>query len=180
VRSNRLRATSLAAATLGLALLAGCGSGGDKTTSTSTQVEVPRTAPGGAAEREAPKGASPVLREIYRQFPKPQPEPGDRASARAIHAGEQACKGLTPMEVKRKFYAKATEEGNLVPNSSEGKMIAELPKYAKQSAKSSAFVAGQLAADIYEATLPEAQAPAGYQGCVYSLALRLKHELGPR
>jgi hypothetical protein len=178
MRSNPLRATSLATAALALALLAGCGSGGDKTT--STQVEVPRTAPGGAAEREAPKGASPVLREIYRQFPKPQPEPGDRASARAIHAGEKACKGLTPMEVKRKFYAKATEEGNLVPNSSEGKMIAELPKYAKQSAKSSAFVAGQLAADVYEATLPEAAAPAGYQGCVYSLARRLKHELAPR
>ncbi len=178
VTSSRRRAATLGAPLVALALLAGCGGGGS---STATEAVSPSpTAVGGKAEQEAPKGASPVLREIYRQFPKPQPEPGDKAGAKAIEAGERACKGKTPIEVKREFWAEATENGTLVPNSAEGKMIAELPKYEAQSAKSSAFVAGQLAADVYEATLPEAEAGAGYQGCVYSLALRLKHELAPR
>lgn len=165
------------AAALALAGLAGCGGG----SGSSTQTVAPGpTAPGGKAEREAPKGASPVLREIYRQFPKPQPGPGNKAAAAAIRAGERACKGKTPIEVKKEFWAEATENGTLVPNSPEGKMIAQLPKYEAQSAKSSAFVAGQLAADVYQATLPEAEAQFGYQGCVYSLALGLKHRLAPR
>jgi hypothetical protein len=173
-------ATLAAALVLAIALLAGCGSsGGDSTTGTEAVTPSP-TAPGGKAEREAPKGASPVLREIYRQFPKPQPEAGSPGSAKAIRAGERACKGKTPLEVKQKFYAAATENGTLVPNSPEGKMIAELPHFEAQSSKSSSFVAGQLAADVYEATLPPAEAGAGYQGCVYALALRLKRELAPR
>jgi hypothetical protein len=180
MRFGRRQAASAAALALALALLAGCGgSSGDSSSSTEAVTPSP-TAPGGKAEQEAPKGASPVLREIYRQFPKPQPEAGDPASAKAIRAGERACKGKTPIEVKQKFYADATEDGTLVPNSPEGKMIGEIPHFETQSSKSSAFVAGQLAADVYEASLPEAEAAAGYQGCVYSLALRLKRELAPR
>jgi hypothetical protein len=178
VPARRHLAAVAAASLLALALLAGCGGA---SSSTSTEAVAPSpTAPGGKAEREAPKGASPVLREIYRQFPKPKPQAGNPGSAKAIRAGERACKGKTPLEVKQSFYAAATENGSLVPNSEEGKMIAELPKFEAQSAKSSSFVAGQLAADVYEATLPEAEAGAGYQGCVYALALRLKRELAPR
>jgi hypothetical protein len=34
-----------------------------------------------------------------------------------------------------------------------------------------------LGALVYEKTLPEATASYGFQGCVYSLSLRVKHEL---
>ena len=55
------------------------------------------------------------------------------------------------------------------------KMVSELQKFEKQVTIS--FVAGQLAAGVYEATLPEKKAMAGYRGCVYELALQVRREL---
>ena len=59
-------------------------------------------------------------------------------------------------------------------------MIAELPKFESQAAPVRDFAAGQLAAGVYEATLPEKQMVAGYQGCVYELALQLRRELAKK
>jgi hypothetical protein len=174
-----LTSALIAAAALGLLALAGCGSSSSSTAGgqgESTAATKPSpTAPGGKAESEAPKGASPVLRQIYRQFPKPAPNPTVKGSAAAIAAGERACKGKTPLEVKEAFYAAA--KANLQPE--QTKMIAELASFEKNAATDSSFVAGQLAAGVYQATLPEAVAQFGYQGCIYALALELKRELGP-
>jgi hypothetical protein len=167
---------------LGTVFIAGCGSSGSDSSSTeaATAPATYPTAPGGKAEKEAPEGASATLRALYRQFPKPTPNPEVKGSAKAIRAGEAACKGKTPSQVKAAFYSAAIEEGNLKAGSPEAKMIAKLPSYEAKAPQDSAFVAGQLAADTYQATLPEAVAQFGYQGCVYSLALRLKRELAPK
>jgi hypothetical protein len=57
-----------------------------------------------------------------------------------------------------------------------GEMIAEIPKYEKRPPTIN-YVAGQLGAGVYQATLPPKRAAAGYQGCVYELALQLRKEL---
>jgi hypothetical protein len=49
--------------------------------------------------------------------------------------------------------------------------------FQRHVAANQSFVAGQLAADAYQATLPEATGGFRYQGCVYSLAVRLEREL---
>jgi hypothetical protein len=125
------------------------------------------------AAQRAPKGASPIEREIYRQFPPPRPDPSVSKSANVIRAGEGACRDKSPLEVKEEFYAVASSK--LLP--AQKQMIAEIGYWAKRSKRDEGFTAGQLAADVYQATLPEAVNRFGYQGCVYSLAQRLKHEL---
>jgi hypothetical protein len=112
-------------------------------------------------------------REIYRQFPPPKPNSDAKGSARAIAAGERACRGRSPLEVKEEFFAEASAR----LNASQEKMINELGRYEKRSRTEPGFTAGQLAAGTYQATLPEAAAIYGYQGCVYALAKGLKHEL---
>jgi hypothetical protein len=160
---------------------AGCGSDStaDKTGDQGSGVPAP-TARGGAAEREAPKGASPVLREIYRQFPKPQADPAVRASAAAIAAGRKACRGKTPLQVKEEFYPKAVEKGALRADSPRGQMIAEVASIEARSGVDPSFAAGQLAAAAYEAAQPQATAHYGYRGCVYSLARELQRKLASR
>ncbi len=155
----------------------GCG-GGDEGSTASNPAN--RYARGGSAESQAPKGASRVLREIYRQFPAPKPDSGVKGSAAAIKAGERACADKTPLEVKEAFYPVAIEAGGLEAGSDKAKMIDDIETYAKQTSHDGSFVAGQLAAGAYEATLPEATARYGYQGCVYVLARRLKRELVPK
>jgi len=119
-----------------------------------------------------PKGASPLLREIYRQFQPPQPDPRmRRSSAKAIRAGERACKGKTPLQVREEFIA----DSDL--GDDQAKVVAQLRKYEKDP--SANFVAGQLGALVYEGSLPEKIARYGYQGCVYSLAQVLKRRLAP-
>jgi hypothetical protein len=152
-----------------LLLLAGCGSGGSSSDTTSPEVQSPKLTP---AQR-APKGASTLEREIYRQFPPPKPNPEARGSARALAAGEKACRGRSPVEIKEEFFAEASSR----LNSSQEKMINEIGRYEKRSRTEPGFTAGQLAAGAYEATLSEAVAIYGYQGCVYALAKGLKHEL---
>jgi hypothetical protein len=151
-----------------LGLAAGCGSSGPDST-TQSNVHLPKM----TAVQRAPKGASPVEREIYRQFPPPKPDPSVPRSAEVIRAGEEACRGKSPLEVKEEFYAVASS--NLQPEQKQ--MIAEIAHWAKQSKRDEGFTAGQLAADVYQATLPEAVNRFGYQGCIYSLAQRLKQEL---
>ncbi len=149
----------------------GCGGGGDEP-STETTSAFQREAE--RAEAEAPKGASQVLRAIYRQFPKPEPSPQLKGSAKAIETGEKACNGKTPLEVREEFI----DESNLLEAQAEA--VAELPKYEKQEATNGSFAAGQLAALVYERSLPEDKlAIFGYQGCVYSLARGVERRLAP-
>ena len=159
---------ALLAAIACLGLAVGCGSSGSSG-STQQQVQPPKL----TAEQKAPPGASQVEQEIYRQFPRPKPDPAVPRSAKVIRAGERACRGKSPLEVKEEFWAQASAK--LVPEQKE--MIAEIGRYAKQVKQDQGFTAGQLAGDVYQATLPTAVNRFGYQGCVYSLALRLKREL---
>jgi hypothetical protein len=162
-------ASLLALAACGcLGLAAGCGSSGSDST-TQANVHAPKL----TAAQRAPKGASPIEREIYRQFPPPKPDPSVPKSEEVIRAGEEACRGRSPLEVKEEFYAEASS--NLLPEQKQ--MIAEIGHWEKLSKRDEGFTAGQLAADVYQATLPEAVNRLGYQGCVYSLAQRLEHEL---
>jgi hypothetical protein len=149
---------------------AGCGAGSKATTETVSAYQRQQE----RAEAEAPKGASPVLLAVYRQFPKPKPDPKIKGSGKAIEKGEKACKGKTPLEVKEEFIS----QSNLLPAQAE--IVAELPKYEKAIAKNAGFAAGQLGALVYEKTLPEDKRAAfGYQGCVYSLAKEVERRLAP-
>ena len=177
-------ATALATAATVLAI-AGCGgvggaNGGGSAAATTTPPDatfpeptVPKDAP------QPPKGASPVLKEIYRQFTPRKPDPRVKGSAQAIAAGRAACAGKTPVEVERKYFPIAVGKGTLDPNGEQGTMIAEIGKYAENAPGDSSFVAGQLAADAYQATLPARIATFGYAGCVYVLARQLEKQLAP-
>jgi hypothetical protein len=170
------------ALSLAALMLSGCGSG-SATTATNRPETVPATAPvqqppapvpqsGGP---KPPKGASPALREIYRQFPPPKAGSGATGSAAAIRAGERACANKTPVEVKERYFVAARP--HLDPE--QAKMIASIGSYESHEAKEYSFTAGQLAADTYEATLPAAVGQFGYQGCIYSLAGQLERRLAP-
>ena len=184
----RARLSALAAAlALGALTLAGCGSSGLSTTTATggpsassataaTAAAKSAAAAAKAAESKAPKGASPTLRQIYRQFPQPKANPALKRSGAAIKAGERACAGKTPLQVKEEFFSAA--KGNLSPE--QAKMIATVGSYEKRVSKDASFAAGQLAADVYQATLPASTGQFGYQGCVYSLARRLEHKLAPQ
>jgi hypothetical protein len=167
-RKPRAPAALAALAVCGCLGLAGCGAGGSES-STAPNVHLPQT----SAAQLAPQGASPFERDLYRQFPPPKPDPNVPKSAAAIRTGEKACRGKTPLEVKNEFYPRASS--TLL--ASQKQMIGEIGRWAKRSKSDAGFTAGQLAADVYQATLPEALRRFGYEGCVYSLALRLKHEL---
>jgi hypothetical protein len=113
---------------------------------------------------------------IALQFPEPKPEPGSPPSTqKAIDAGRKACRGKTPVQVRDEFIAEAEAGGSLNPG--QEKMLANIAHYEKQAAGSPDFVAGQLAAGVYEATLPEQLRISGYQGCVYELAQQLQKEI---
>jgi hypothetical protein len=118
---------------------------------------------------------APMSEQLARVFPVPKPGPESLpGAAAAIEAGREACKGKTPLQVREEFIG-ATQD----LSDGQEAMIGELQKYEKQ-AVSPNFVAGQLAAGVYEATLPETKAMAGYQGCVYELALQLRRELAKK
>jgi hypothetical protein len=154
----------------------GCGGDDDdgSADSAATTATSPHEKEEERAEAEAPKGASPVLRQIYRQFPPPKPDPAVKQSAKAIRAGERACRGKTPLEVREEFI----EESDLLGPQAE--LVAELPKLERSAARNGAFVTGQLGALVYEKTLDERIARYGYQGCVYSLARVIEERLAPR
>jgi hypothetical protein len=165
-RAIRTAATVLAAG----ALLAGCGGGDDA----ATEAKPSRTAIGGQAEKQAPKGAAPTLKAIYRQFPKPHHPVGVKGAAAAVQAGEEACRGLTPTQAKNRFYSKAADD--LLPD--QKKMVGELENLAGNAAGDASFVAGQLAALVYEKSLAEEKlARYGYQGCIYQLARGFEQKL---
>jgi hypothetical protein len=178
----RTGATALATALAALAILGcggGAGSGGaDETTTppdaTFPEPTVPKDAP------QPPKGTSPALEEIYRQFTLRKPDPSVPGSAKAIAGGRKACAGKTPVEVERKYYPIAVQRGTLDPSSAQAKMIAEIDRYAEHASEDPSFVAGQLAGDAYQATLSPRVASFGYAGCVYVLARQLEKQPASR
>jgi hypothetical protein len=175
---SRVGAGTIAVLAAALAI-AGCGGGGGGTVTTTPpdatfpEPTVPRGAP------QPPKGASPVLRELYRQFTPRKPDPAVKGSAAAIAAGRAACAGMTALEVERRYYPVAVRKGGIDPGSEQAKMIAGITKYAKNVVHDPSFVAGQLAGDAYQATLPSRIATFGYAGCVYELARELEKQLAP-
>jgi hypothetical protein len=154
--------------------------GSTTSSSSSTSSGSSPSAPGAAAAPKAPKGSSPVLQQIYRQFPPPQGNPKVKSSIVAIEVGKKACSGKTPLEVKEQYFPIAVKKGNLEAGSEEGKMIAKIGTYAKHVSTDASFAAGQLAADAYQGTLPAAVGQYGYEGCVYALAHQLEHKLAPK
>lgn len=166
----------IAAALLTAVLIcAGCGSGSSTTTRASAKAA--RATKAAAASRrrveaQAPQGSSPALRAIYATFPPPQPDSMVEGSARAIKVGERACAGKTPLEVKEEFFAVA--EDSLEKGQVE--LIEELPAYERKAPHDPNFAAGQLAATVYAATLPEEIRQEGFRGCVYELAHQLVRE----
>jgi hypothetical protein len=182
-----MRPKALAAVLLTAALaiaLAGCGS-----SSSSSSTSSP-TAPSAeaqaaakkdaavrrAAEARAPQGSSPTLRAIYATFPAPRPDPEAKRSAAVIKAGESACRGKTPVQVKEEFYAAAKHR----LSSEQTKMIDRIDSYETHSPTDASFTSGQLGADVYQASLPAAVGQYGYEGCVYALARGLERRLGAK
>jgi hypothetical protein len=127
------------------------------------------------AEAKAPKGSSPTLRAIYATFPAPKPNPEVKRSGAAIRAGEKACKGKTPVAVKEEFYAAAKHK----LEAEQTKMINRIASFENHSPTDASFTAGQLGADVYQATLPAAIGQYGYEGCVHALAEGLERRLAP-
>jgi hypothetical protein len=165
--STRKVCVALALSAMATVLLTACGGDSDSTPTESSTAQESGTALDPTA---------PMSEQLAQTFPEPKPAPGSPpGTAAAIAAGREACKGMTPLEVREEFIVAAEARGGLTDGQRE--MVGELDKYEKQASQSPSFAAGQLAAGVYEATLPEKQRIAGYQGCVYELALQLRREL---
>jgi hypothetical protein len=164
----RMACVALVLSMMATVLLTACG---DDSGSGQTAGAGSSTAQGATAPIDP---TAPMTEQLARTFPVPKPGPGSLpGAAAAIEAGRKACKGKTPLQVREEFIgaAQGLSEGQKA-------MIGELPKFENQV--SSNFAAGQLAAGVYEATLPEKKMMAGYQGCVYELALQLRRELAKK
>jgi hypothetical protein len=171
----------VALAVTGTLILSACGggSGGNETNGQQGANGQPAGAGTGAGTAESGGGGNAKVATIESTFPRPKPLPNSPPGAKkAIDAGRTACKGKTPEQVRDEFIGEAEASGLL--NSGQKKMIANIAHYEKQAATSTDFVAGQLAAGVYEATLPEELRIAGYQGCVYELAQQLLKEIAQR
>jgi len=144
--------------------IAGCGEQED-TQSTARDPFPPIRGP------KPPKGASPVLRELYRNFPAPAPNTAIPGSAGAIAAGQADCAGKTPLEVARRYIS----ESEL--SAEQRQAVAGIARHERQP--SANFPAGQLAALVYQGTFAGPLAIERYRGCVYALAQGLKRELAP-
>ena len=156
--------------------LSACGGGGNGESTESEQTFTPPKPQASGFANGGKGGKREGSATIATQFPEPKPQPQSPPGAqKAIDAGRRACKGKTPVQVRDEFMAEAEASGLL--NEGQKKMIADLARYEKQATTSPDFVAGQLAAGVYEATLPERLRIAGYQGCVYELAQQLQKEI---
>ncbi len=134
----------------------------------------------GAVSKTVSPSATPTPQEARQievlrdHFPAPKPKRTIEGAAKAIVAGEDACRGKTPLQVKEEFYDEA--RGNFEPG--QDKMLAELPDYENEARLDPSFVAGQLGAMVYEMTQPPPVQSSGFQGCIYQLARQLESELG--
>jgi hypothetical protein len=173
---GRLAWLALAIGATPAILLTACGNDNSSTEQTAAEQQT-------VAEQQSSAGApkplppnAPISAVLARQFPKPKPQPNAPVGSQAaIDAGRKACKGKTPIQVREEFISEAKASGLLNPG--QTKMISEIAHFEKQAAHSPDFAAGQLAAGVYQATLPEQLRIAGYQGCVYELAQQLEKEI---
>jgi hypothetical protein len=144
--------------------LAGCGGGGEEESTTTAALPPIRG-------EQPPKDASPILRQVYRNFQPPLADPEVPGSGEAIRDGEAACEGKTPEELVSELRSRSDL-------SEDQRQALENLGRAEESPGPD-FVAGQLAAMVYEGTLAEGElASYGYRGCVHALAEGLKGELG--
>ena len=122
-----------------------------------------RTAPGRAHE--------PSDRQAVPQAgaDRKRPPGGDEVD----RGGPQGLQGEDSGAGARRVHRRAPR----VSTKARKRCSSELARFEKQARTSPDFAAGQLAAGVYEATLPEEQARSGYQGCVYELAVQLRKEL---
>lgn len=174
-RTGSLQRAAMALSVVAALALSACGNDGESTSSQQPAYRPPKPQASGFAHggRDGSREGS---ASIALEFPEPKPEPGSPPSARkAVEAGRSACRGKTPVQVRDEFIAEAEAGGALNPG--QKKMLANIARYEKQAANSPDFVAGQLAAGVYEATLPERLRISGYQGCVYELAQQLQKEI---
>jgi len=146
------------------AALGGCGGGGGSTQSTAAEAPIRGPQP--------PKGASPAELRVYRNFQPPRADPEVSGSAKAIEAGEAACEGKTPLEVKREFLSHSDLSAD------QRQALAQLD--SAEAHPGGDYVAGQLAATVYEGTLEGSLGEYGYRGCVYALARGLEGRMGPK
>ena len=161
----RMICIAMALGSVGVLALSGCGDSDDGPDAQTTPA-LPTTS-------DALPPDAPMTQVIAKQFPKPEPTEGAPPGAmNSIEAGRKACKGKTPEQVRDEFIGAAEDL-----NEGQEEMLGELGRFEAQSRTSPDFAAGQLAAGVYEATLPEVEARSGYQGCVYELAVQLRKEL---
>jgi hypothetical protein len=147
--------------------LGACGGGGGSSSS-STEASGATTAIRGP---QPPQGSSPLVHQLYRSFQPPRADPEVSGSAKAIEAGEAACEGKTPLEVKRQFIAQSKL------SAAQRQALSQIDRAEEHP--SADFAAGQLAGLVYEGTLAGTEAEYGYRGCVYGLARGLEHRLAP-
>jgi hypothetical protein len=163
MRLNRLGALVV----VSLLGLVGCGGGGTSTSAPSAESAEATTALRGP---KPAKDASPLERQVYRNFQPPIPDPEVSGSAAAIEAGEAACRGKTPVQVKSEFLP----ESDL--SAAQRQALAQIDR--AEAHPGGDFAAGQLAALVYQQTLEGTAAEYGYRGCVYALARGLESSLG--
>jgi hypothetical protein len=131
----------------------------------------------GSPANPPPKGSSPFARELYRQFPPPEADPQVKGSEAAIEAGERACAGKTPLEVKETYFQIAVERGRIDPESPEGRTIEEIERFEARVTEEPSFAAGQLATAAYRETRPARLANFAGRGCIYALAKALERRV---
>ncbi len=165
-KALRARSTALTLALAATLAVAASGCGDDDPEPTVASGPPPLS----SLEEPPPPDASPLLENVYRQFQPPRADPSVEGAPRALRNGERVCRGQTPRQIRERFI----EESEL--SEDQASAVQELPRH--EGNPSPNFVAGQLAALVYEKTLPaDAVATYGFQGCIYALSLRLKREL---
>jgi hypothetical protein len=110
-----------------------------------------------------------LLRQVYSSFQPPRADPRVLGSAKAIRAGEKACRGKTPRQVVERYLP----ESDLSAQQREA--LKQLP--SAEEHPSADFVAGQLAALVYRGALASTLGEYSYRGCIYELAKGLKRQL---
>jgi hypothetical protein len=142
----------------------------------SEQGQSPTTGQGKATEPQIPPGTSPAnarqIETITERFPPPKGKTAKEQ--KAIEAGEAACQGKTPVEVREEFYPQAEAQFDQAQKT----MIAQLESYERKADRDLSYAAGQLGAAVYEKSLTEEERSGGFQGCVFVLARGLVGRLG--
>lgn len=164
-------ATAAALALTAAALLAGCGGNGDSDASTSSAAagdgQGQNGAESGSTQPNRPPQGAAAIRE---NFPPPDTKGLPAGQVAAIRAGQKACEGKRPLQVRAEYLDEATAGGTLDLDSPEGELVSDPKRFRTLPGTTPDFPAGQLGADVYAATVPQAVAQSAYKGCVYELA----------